>query len=136
MTRGTYTLLIQLASDRQLDVGAIGERALPAGTYAYTGSALGPGGFARLDRHRAVAAGERDVRHWHVDYLLGADAARVVGDVRTPDADVECAVARTLAADFASVPGFGVSDCDCESHLVRGVTEEAVRAAHDGAAES
>jgi endonuclease-3 len=129
--RGTYTLLVDLAEPAAPTVGALGERSLPAGRYAYTGSALGTGGFARLDRHREVAAGDRDVRHWHVDYLLGLDAASVVGDVRSPGADVECAVARRLAArdDTTPVPGFGASDCDCDTHLVRAADADALRRA-------
>lgn len=114
---GTYTLLVRFADDT-LAVGALGDRALDAGTYWYVGSARGPGGFARLDRHREVAAGERDVRHWHVDYLLGHPAATVAGDVRSHGADVECAVAAHLRERGSPVPGFGASDCDCASHLV------------------
>lgn len=55
-TGGTYTLLIALADQTTHEVGRLGRVDLPAGHYAYTGSALGPGGFARVDRHRAVAA--------------------------------------------------------------------------------
>ncbi|MFB6150818.1 MAG: DUF123 domain-containing protein [Haloarculaceae archaeon] len=112
---GTYTLVVELADPARIAVGALGEYAFDAGWYAYTGSAFGPGGFARVDRHRELAAGERDARHWHVDYLLGHPAASVDAVVRTPGADVECAVARAVAGE--RVPGFGASDCDCDSHL-------------------
>lgn len=114
MTSGTYTLLIELPTPATIEVGALGERDLLAGWYAYTGSALGPGGFARVDRHREVAAGERDVRHWHIDYLLGHPATVLDRAVRTP-VDAECAIARAVPGE--RVPSFGASDCDCESHL-------------------
>jgi hypothetical protein len=39
---GTYTLLVRLAADARIEFGARGERALPAGWYAYVGSAFGP----------------------------------------------------------------------------------------------
>ncbi|MFC6724907.1 DUF123 domain-containing protein, partial [Halobium palmae] len=68
---GTYTLLFELAESTSLEVGALGTHTVPAGWYAYTGSALGSGGFARVCRHERVAAGDHDVRHWHVDYLGG-----------------------------------------------------------------
>jgi len=137
MAGGTYTLLLRRDSGAHLTVGALGTVEFPAGWYAYTGSALGRGGFARVDRHRAVAAGENDARHWHVDYLLGDDAT-TVERVVTTDADVECAVARRLAegAD-RSVPDFGCSDCGCATHLVaadgREALSTAVERAHDEA---
>ena len=118
MTGGTYTLLIELGRPRTIEVGALGEHRFPSGGYAYTGSAFGSGGFGRVDRHYELAAGERATRHWHVDYLLGDETASIRGDVRTPDADVECAVAAALPP--SPVEGFGASDCDCSSHLAHG----------------
>jgi Uri superfamily endonuclease len=112
---GTYTLLVELASPAAIDVGALGEHRFDAGVYAYTGSALGAGGFSRVDRHRRTARGEHDVRHWHVDHLLGHPNARIDRVVRSVGADVECAVAERLPA--GPVAGFGASDCGCESHL-------------------
>jgi len=139
---GTYTLLTDLDVDEPAVVtfGAVGERELPPGRYAYTGSAHGPGGFARIDRHRRVAAGDHDVRHWHVDYLLGHPDAQLVVAVRSPGVDAECAIARAtvvVATGCESVPGVGASDCCCSSHLAfarRGPgLERAVRRAHDRA---
>lgn len=132
---GTYTLLVQLDETADLTVGALGEREFPAGWYAYTGSAFGAGGFARVDRHRAVAAGERDTRHWHVDSLLGHTAASIDLVSCSGRLDVECAVAARIERTAAEpVPGFGASDCACQSHLVhasrRDALVEAVAAAH------
>ena len=115
MTGGTYSLVVAVSEATTAEVGALGERVFEPGAYAYAGSARGPGGFARLERHRAVAAGERETRHWHLDYLLGQEAASVVGAFRTPDVDAECAVA--AGTPGAPVPGFGASDCDCVTHL-------------------
>ncbi|WP_254765762.1 GIY-YIG nuclease family protein [Salinilacihabitans rarus] len=113
---GTYVLAIELAEDATVEVGALGERAFARGTYAYVGSAFGPGGFSRVDRHRELARGERDARHWHVDYLLGAPEATLAHAVLFPDEDRECDLAATLPGD--PVPDFGASDCDCEAHLL------------------
>ncbi|PSQ08162.1 DUF123 domain-containing protein [Halobacteriales archaeon QS_6_71_20] len=119
--RGTYTLVYAVPDPVEIEVGALGAREFPAGGYAYTGSALGAGGFSRIDRHRRVAAGEHDVRHWHVDHLGGHPAVSLIGVERAGDAlDAECRVARALADRAATadpVPGFGASDCDCRSHL-------------------
>ena len=114
-TGGSYTLVVSLTDDETLTAGALGEHRLPAGAYAYTGSALGSGGFSRVDRHRRTARGDHDVRHWHVDYLLGRPAARIDRVVRSVGVDVECAVAERLPA--GPVDGFGASDCGCPSHL-------------------
>ena len=112
---GTYTLLIERTDGGRIDVGALGSLPFPEGWYAYTGSALGSGGFSRVDRHERVAAGEHDVRHWHVDYLLGASDTNLDHVVRSAGVDIECAVAEDVAG--SRVEAFGSSDCDCESHL-------------------
>ena len=137
---GTYTLVLARESGGAIEVGALGSLDFPAGWYAYTGSALGPGGFSRVERHRAVASGDNGARHWHVDYLLG-DGATNVDSVVTTAADIECAVARRLVASVGgAVTDFGCSDCDCSSHLVgcddREALVAAVERAHDTAAGS
>ena len=124
---GTYTLVIELSESVTIEVGALGEHRFPAGWYAYTGSAFGPGGFSRVDRHRELARGERDVRHWHVDYLLGHPAASIETAVLTDGKDVECSVAGALPS--AGVPGFGASDCGCSSHLAYADDRRALLAA-------
>lgn len=126
---GTYTLLIDLAEPATVTFGAVGARDLPAGRFAYTGSALGPGGFARVDRHDRVAAGEHGVSHWHVDHLLGHPAATLRDDVRSPGVDAECTVARTLLGQADPVPGVGATDCGCVSHLVTSPDPDAVSTA-------
>src|SRR6056297_1895517 len=140
MDGGTYTLVLERESDGPVEVGALGDVAFAAGWYAYTGSALGPGGFSRVERHRAVARGENDARHWHIDYLLGDDATSVDSVVTTPAA-IECAVARRLVDTVGgAVPDFGCSDCDCSSHLAgcgdRAELVEAVERAHAEAGDS
>lgn len=129
MTGGTYTLLFAASREFDVSVGALGDYTLPAGGYAYTGSALGSGGFSRIDRHRRVADGDHDVRHWHVDYLGGHDAVELLGDRRLHDRDAECVVASRLAD--SPVSGFGASDCDCEAHLSSYETPEKLRRAVD-----
>jgi endonuclease-3 len=130
---GTYTLVIDLPEPATIKVGALGEIAFDAGWYAYVGSALGPGGFARIDRHRELAAGDRETRHWHIDYLLGHPATRLDTVVTTAGVDGECTVARALGDD--GVPGFGCSDCGCDSHLFSEPARAEMVAAVDSAHE-
>jgi Uri superfamily endonuclease len=127
VTRSTYTLVIALAEPSTIEVGALGEQPLPSGWYAYTGSAFGPGGLSRVERHRELARGEREVRHWHVDYLLGHPAASIDTVVVTGGRDVECLVAGALPS--AGIADFGASDCDCSSHLAYAEDRQALLAA-------
>lgn len=128
---GTYTLLLALSEPVDVEVGALGTHTLPAGAYAYTGSALGSGGFARVDRHRRVAAGEHDTRHWHIDYLTGHPGTELTGVVKSPGVDAECAVASRLSD--GPIDGFGASDCGCRSHLAAGADVGTVRETVDSA---
>lgn len=134
---GTYTLLIELSAPTIAEVGALGHHEFDAGWYAYTGSALGPGGFARVARHRELAAGERTVRHWHVDYLLGQAAANIEDVVTSRGVDAECAIHHAVAdaeGVAVPVPDFGAADCDCGAHLTfaagRSTLTRAVDRAH------
>jgi Uri superfamily endonuclease len=112
--RGTYALVFRVP-ETAIEVGALGTCQFTPGGYIYVGSAFGSHGLRRLLRHRRVADGNHDTRHWHVDYLGGDPAVELVRVVCVTDADVECSVASAL--DSATPSGFGASDCDCESHL-------------------
>ena len=117
MEPGTYTLLVELHEPASVEFGAKGAYDLDEGWYAYTGSAFGAGGLKRVERHRRLARGESDARHWHVDYLLGHPDSRVVAVYVTENEDVECETARALNEAGTPLAGLGASDCDCETHL-------------------
>jgi len=110
---GTYVLFLERATSGAITVGALGTHTFGAGWYAYVGSAFGPGGFARVERHRRSAAGGTDP-HWHIDFLLGDSGTRL-DSVVAAETDAECAVSRALPE--GPVPGFGASDCSCSTHL-------------------
>ncbi|GAB7019789.1 GIY-YIG nuclease family protein [Halostagnicola bangensis] len=119
---GTYVLVIDLERATTLEVGALGSIEFEAGVYAYVGTAFGPGGFARVDRHAELARGDRETRHWHIDYLLGCSETSLERAVFFPGEDSECALARTLPGE--RVPRFGASDCDCLGHLLESPSVE------------
>ncbi len=113
---GAYVLLIELGAPLLLEVASLPRAVLPAGRYAYCGSAYGPGGLrARIGRHLRADKALR----WHVDRLTAA--GRVV-DVQAVPGRRECdLLARVLDMPGAAVPvpGFGSSDCRrCPAHLV------------------
>ena len=112
-SKGTYTLVMRLGEGRKLKIGALGDIYFDEGYYAYTGSALGAGGFTRVARHRDVAAGRNRTRQWHIDYLL--PYVEVVETVTSPR--LECSVAAGIDRELSRVAGFGCSDCRCPAHL-------------------
>jgi histidyl-tRNA synthetase len=114
---GAYVLIVDLARPVALDIATLPGVVLPAGRYAYCGSAYGPGGMrARIGRHQRR---DKTVR-WHIDRLTAA--GRIVAVHAEPEG-VECDLfARLLSAPGATVPlaGFGSSDCSlCPAHLAR-----------------
>jgi Uri superfamily endonuclease len=113
---GTYALLLALHEPAELDIGKLGRIRFDAPFYIYFGSAFGPGGLAaRVGRHM------RPVQrfHWHIDYLRRS--APVTGVWYSTDPSrLECSWARAAAGirGMHPVPGFGSTDCSCESHLL------------------
>jgi Uri superfamily endonuclease len=89
---------------------------LPAGDYAYCGSAYGPGGIgARVARHLRTV---KPVR-WHIDRLTAASRIRAVGLL---PGGGECDLVHQLLSRGAEIPlpGFGSSDCrTCPAHLLQ-----------------
>lgn len=100
----------------EIRIGSLGVLEFAAGFYAYTGSARGPGGLSRVDRHIQVLEGKKNTRRWHIDYLLPNTLFQEVVITRTAH-DLECRIARSIGETMQAVPKFGCSDCDCESHL-------------------
>jgi endonuclease-3 len=112
---GTYVVVFELARRTSIEVGALGTHELAAGDYAYVGSAFGPGGFGRAERHRRHLDEDGGTVHWHVDALTTLPETSFVAALLVPGRDVECAIARRLPP--GPIDGFGSSDCDCRSHL-------------------
>lgn len=120
---GIYTLILSLPRAEQIAIGSLGLIAFPKGFYSYTGSARGPGGLKRLDRHAAVMDGRSRTRRWHIDYLLPR-CQWLQAVVTKTDRDLECPIARSIGQRLNSVPRFGCSDCRCASHLHYSEREE------------
>jgi Uri superfamily endonuclease len=113
---GTYILVCQARQAGFVVAGGLGRLSVPEGYFIYVGSALGPGGLrARLAHHIRPALKP----HWHIDYLRTVATLRQIWF---------CYGQERLEHDWAGVlhklrgasipfPGFGSSDCGCESHL-------------------
>jgi Uri superfamily endonuclease len=113
--KGSYTLLIQLSETRKIEVGSLGKIKFQKGFYGYNGSAFGPGGLKRVERHREKSQ-DGESPHWHIDYLLVQKTAEVV-EVFRKESDHECELSQEMKKDFKPVEDFGCSDCSCLSHL-------------------
>jgi Uri superfamily endonuclease len=114
---GTYVLVLLMQEEAVLGIGRLGTFAFPPGYYCYLGSARGPGGLqSRVARHLR----SRKTPHWHIDHLLRH--ARIVQVWQTTSsARLECVWSRALLAlpgAKVCAPGFGSSDCRCQTHLV------------------
>ncbi len=113
---GAYLILMDLRDPLEIRIATLPPTTLPAGSYIYAGSAMGPGGLrARIGRHL-----RRDKpRRWHVDHL--SEAAASLHAYPVPGGD-ECALVDLLLATRRygfPLPGFGSSDCrHCVSHLL------------------
>lgn len=115
--KGTYILILQLDQGTHLTIGKLGSFDLPAGWYAYVGSAFGPGGLrGRLKHHLAPVARP----HWHIDYLRQVASVQEVWWIASETRyEHEWAAAlRQRPGATIPVPRFGASDCKCVSHLL------------------
>jgi Uri superfamily endonuclease len=114
-TPGTYVLWVRLDAPRSLVVGRLGAIDLPAGLYAYVGSAHGAGGLrARVNRHLRADK----LVHWHIDRLTSQAPVGSIWWMASAER-LECTWAqRLLTLGTPAAPRFGSSDCGCPAHLI------------------
>jgi len=114
--KGIYVLILRMKESKDIRIGKLGRLHFRRGYYSYVGSAQGSGGVKRITRHFNVAHGKNTTRKWHIDYLL--PHSEIICAVFSPtDEAIECIVAKILSEYSSAIPGFGCSDCACETHL-------------------
>ena len=119
---GTYTLIVELNQEIEIEIGKLGIYKFPQGSYAYTGSALGKGAVGlrgRLQRH----VSKIKTLHWHIDYFLNAKESQISHIILfESNKKYECIIIKELLSLGGKiiVRGFGASDCKsgCKSHLL------------------
>lgn len=110
--RGSYLLLLQLDTNKTIQVGRLGRLEFSEGFHVYVGSAM-RNLTARVDRHCRL----RKRLHWHIDYLR-QHADRCWALPIRSSMRLECEISHAMAEVFSSGPrGFGSSDCGCPTHL-------------------
>jgi sugar fermentation stimulation protein A len=101
-----------MADRKRITVGKLGELEFSSGWYVYVGSAsraLTP----RISRHLR----KRKRFRWHIDYLRDQASEVLALPVRST-LDQECSIADSLQPVLSPhSPGFGSSDCTCQTHL-------------------
>jgi len=114
--KGAYVLILRCSVSEKLTIGRLGVLDVEPGYYLYAGSALGPGGLKARLRHHARASGKP---HWHIDYLRASTDLEEIwfaaGSVRREHQ--WAAALAGLRGATTPMPGFGSSDCNCETHL-------------------
>ncbi|OPY64224.1 MAG: Sugar fermentation stimulation protein A [Syntrophorhabdaceae bacterium PtaU1.Bin034] len=110
--RGSYLLILKLKEDSSIPVGTGRFHSFRKGFYLYVGSAMA-NLTARIERH----CRSRKRYHWHIDWLRSVADVHAVLPVRS-STRLECSLAEALSgvAEWF-VPGFGCSDCSCDTHL-------------------
>ncbi|NLV28438.1 MAG: DUF123 domain-containing protein [Methanomicrobiales archaeon] len=115
MDKGVYILLLE-NEEIILQIGSLGRIIFQKGWHAYVGSALGPGGFARVKRHLLLHQEKNKKPRWHIDYLLLCQVFKLQSVYCIPTSNkIECLLAGKMQG--APVQNFGSSDCNCISHL-------------------
>ena len=116
---GIYVLALQLTENQTLTIGKLGLYSFKPGYYQYIGSA-GKGIRSRVHRHLE----RRNVRHWHLDYLLPIVTIVALRVFYEPQfSECECAEFIAVTESGIRYPArFGASDCRCPGHLIQHVS--------------
>lgn len=109
---GSYLLILYLKKVQKVEVGKLGKVSFRKGFYIYVGSAMA-NLSKRMERHQHI----KKRHHWHIDELRTVAEFHSVLPVRSSDR-LECEIAKAMSeiAEW-SIPGFGSTDCSCETHL-------------------
>lgn len=109
---GSYMLIMTLDTDKSISVGGLGDILFKKGFYIYVGSAM-KNLKTRLERHKRI----HKRQFWHIDYLREVAGLTHAIPIRSQKR-LECLIADSLKAITCDyIPGFGASDCRCNSHL-------------------
>jgi adenylylsulfate kinase len=113
--KGIYVLIIAIDRNISVDTGALGNLNFEKGLYAYVGSAQN-NLEERIKRHFRT----EKTKFWHIDYLLDNSPVKVLKVFYDrAGKPKECEIAKELAKKGFPIRGFGSSDCNCESHLIK-----------------
>ena len=113
---GTYVLILCVTTEQVTPVGRLGIIPLTRGYLTYIGNAFALGGVrARVLRHARVGRS----RHWHIDYLNAAATITDIWFTHDPEhrEHTWANIISGMGQAKVPLPGFGASDCSCNTHL-------------------
>lgn len=111
---GVYLLKLRLDKNKEIKIGALGQKDFPTGYFFYAGTAQ-KNLKSRIKRHYS----KEKKFHWHIDYLL--KEAELINDyIFELPREGECFLVELMELNGGQVlvDGFGASDCSCRSHLI------------------
>ena len=113
--KGTYAIIMELASDKRISVGKLRKTNFKKGYYLYVGS-----GQNSLETRIARHLKKRKKKFWHIDYLLAERRVRIKEVWVAENRRVECLTARKIIEEVNTplvAKKLGSSDCSCQAHL-------------------
>ena len=111
--KGIYVLVIHVAKDVNVNIGALGKTAFKKGLYAYVGSAQ-----TNLEQRVRRHLRKEKQKFWHIDHLLDSDTVKIIKVFyKKGNKSDECKIAEAISKRSKLISGFGCSDCNCKSHL-------------------
>lgn len=113
--KGIYILLIEVSKNIEVKIGSLGKIKFDKGNYVYIGSAQNS-----LEKRVARHKSKNKKTFWHIDYLLNNKYAKILKIFyKKAGKTEECKIAKKLSKTEISIPKFGCSDCNCNSHLFK-----------------
>ena len=113
--KGIYVLIIKVSKNIKVNVGALGPIFFEKGLYAYVGSAQNSL-EKRIKRHFR----KEKRKFWHIDYLLANENVKIVKVFyKKAGKTEECKTAKKIMKKGKPIKGFGSSDSECKSHLIK-----------------
>jgi sugar fermentation stimulation protein A len=109
---GSYLLILHLPEDRLITMGGQGEIFFRRGFYIYAGSAR-KNLTRRIERHLR----RRKNFFWHIDYLRDQAGHIMAIPIRSSENLEHVLTDELRRVSSWFIPGFGSSDCACETHL-------------------
>lgn len=113
--KGIYVLIIEIHQNIIETIGALGQQKFSKGTYAYVGSAQ-----KTLEQRVKRHIRKEKKKFWHIDYLLDDKNVKIKKIFYKPaEKQEECNIAAQISEQGIPINGFGCSDCQCKSHLLK-----------------